>query len=271
MTSNWPCLLQQALGGRHVEDGEGRAADRVDRAEPGDAGDGHRPLRPLAGHADLVPELVVPLLRAGGVDHDLAGPDRPLARTSASWGCAFSLGLESPAEVRAAGALPSCLPSRPISLTKSLVPLMSKIAPEALSTSGSAATFVCSDSGTVALAAALDDLLAGDHGAGVLVRALEEVVEGLLHRVRQDEGPAHHRDAEDDRQRGQRRAQLAARAGPAASRSSSVRQPLHRARARRARRGPYSSSTVSPSARKTIRSATAAALASCVTIIVVWP
>jgi hypothetical protein len=60
------------------------------------------------------------------------------------------------------------------------------------------------------LGGALDDLLAGDHCTGVLVRALEEVVECLLHRVRQDEGPAHHRDAEDDRQRGERRAQLAA-------------------------------------------------------------
>ena len=177
----------------------------------------------------------------------------------------------SPSRSWAAASLPSCLPSRPISFTKSPVPLMSKIAPEALLTSGSAAHLRLQRLGHRGLGGALDDLLAGDHGTRVLVRAREQVVEGLLHRVREDEGAAHHRDAEDDRQRGERRAQLAAQQALERRGWSSVRSASPSCRAQRARRGPYSSSTISPSARKTIRSATAAALASCVTIIVVWP
>ena len=133
-------LVEQLLRRGHVEDGEGRAADRVDRAELGDAGDGHVPLRPLAatrrscrrpcsapswrcrrrsrpgrGRPPTCPDFSVVRVRA-------AGPARSPSR---SCGCCV---------------LPSCLPSRPISFTKSLVPLMSKIAPEALLTSGSAAT-----------------------------------------------------------------------------------------------------------------------------------
>src|SRR5205823_2432269 len=55
----------------------------------------------------------------------------------------------------------------------------------------------------------LEGGLARDHDVRVLVRLLEERVEGGVDRVRQDVAPADHRDAEDDREGGQHGAQLA--------------------------------------------------------------
>ena len=51
--------------------------------------------------------------------------------------------------------------------------------------------------------------LARDDDVGAGVRVDEDLVEGPLDRVREDVGAAHHRDAEDDRDRRQRGAQLA--------------------------------------------------------------
>ena len=147
---------------------------------------------------------------------------------------------------------------------------MSKIAPEALLTSGSASTFVCSDSGTVDLAAPLTISLpeitapvslyvpANRSSKAFFIvsvrtkvpltiatpRTIDSAVSAVrsLRPSRPWSVALHHRWA-------------SLSIVPSTACSSS----------------PYSSSTVSPSARKTIRSATAAALASCVTIIVVWP
>src|SRR3954466_8419287 len=115
----------------------------------------------------------------------------------------------------------------------------------------------------------LDDLLAGDDDAGVVVGGVEDVGERLLDGVGEDEGSADHRHAQHDGQGGEQRAGLAAQ------------QPLER----NARHRPVTSSRVSrivraevgprsltmfPSARNRMRSAIAAACASWVTITVVW-
>src|SRR5207248_3536616 len=110
----------------------------------------------------------------------------------------------------------------------------------------------------------------GDHGARVLVGLGEDRGEALVDRVGEDERAADHRDAEDDRERGQRRAQLAARETPEREAdhrpaSSSITVSTSCAVT------PPRSRTISPSSRKRIRSAIAAAFASCVTITVVWP
>ena len=166
--------------------------------------------------------------------------------------------------------LPSCLPSRPISFTKSPVPLMSKIAPEALLTSGSSATFVCSDSGTVDLAAPLTISLPEITApVSSYVPANRSSKAFFIVSVR-TKVPLTIATPRTIDERSERRAQLA------------PHQALQRRRGHRCLRlsimpstaassSPLTSSTVLPSARKTIRSATAAALASCVTIIVVWP
>src|SRR3712207_7249769 len=47
----------------------------------------------------------------------------------------------------------------------------------------------------------------GDDRVGLLVGGVEDAVERLLHRVREDVGPAHHGHADDDGERGEQRAQ----------------------------------------------------------------
>ena len=100
----------------------------------------------------------------------------------------------------------------------------------------------------------------------------EDRVERLVDRVGEDERAADHRDAEHDRDRRQRRPQLAAQQAlerERRSRSRRARSIVARISccARRGR-GRW---TIRPSARKRMRSAIAAARASCVTITVVWP
>src|SRR3954471_4341359 len=116
----------------------------------------------------------------------------------------------------------------------------------------------------------LDDLLAGDDDAGLVVGRVEDVGERLLDGVGEDEGAADHRDAQHDGQRGEQRAGLAAQealdrdAGHHPVTSSSVSRIVWAEDGAR-------SLTMLPSARKRMRSAIAAACASCVTITVVWP
>ena len=112
--------------------------------------------------------------------------------------------------------------------------------------------------------------LAADRRVGVGIRLAEDRVERLVDRVREDEGSAHHRDAEHDGERGQRRAELPPREPP-------ERDPDHVSVTSRivlrisSSPAPPRSLTISPSARKRMRSAEAAARASCVTITIVWP
>src|SRR5581483_2032039 len=98
----------------------------------------------------------------------------------------------------------------------------------------------------------------------------EDRRERLRDRVGEDERAAHHRDAEDDRQRGEERADLS----PQEALES---DPCHRALASciaastSAAVDSSRSRTMRPSAMKRIRSASAAAPASWVTMTIVWP
>ena len=64
--------LEQLLRRRHVEDGEGRAAERVDVAVPGDADDLHREDARVDGDLRGVADREAVLARGVLVDHDLA-------------------------------------------------------------------------------------------------------------------------------------------------------------------------------------------------------
>ena len=113
-------------------------------------------------------------------------------------------------------------------------------------------------------------LLARDHDVRAGVRVDEDGVERLVDRVREDVGAAHHRDAEDDRKRREEGPQLAP--GHAAERDLDHLRVISSSAASTAcSSAPGSSLTISPSARKRIRSAVAAARASCVTMTSVWP
>ena len=111
---------------------------------------------------------------------------------------------------------------------------------------------------------------AGDHGVRALTGLVEDRVERLVDRVREDVGAAHHRDPEHDRDRGQDRTQLAAEQALHGELDHAVVIASSAARISGCvERG--SSLTILPSARKSTRSAMAAARGSCVTITVVWP
>ena len=111
---------------------------------------------------------------------------------------------------------------------------------------------------------------AGDHRVRALTGLVEDRVERLVDRVREDVGAAHHRDPEHDRDRGQDRAQLAAEQTLQGELDHAVVIASSAARISGCvERG--SSLTILPSARKSTRSAMAAARGSCVTITVVWP
>src|SRR5207302_3769738 len=109
-----------------------------------------------------------------------------------------------------------------------------------------------------------------DRRARVLVGLREDRREALVDRVREDEGAADHRHAEHDRKGGERRAELPPR-------EALQSDPDHRAvssfmtASTSAAVVCWSSRTISPSARKRMRSAIAAAPGSCVTMTVVWP
>src|SRR5438046_841792 len=114
------------------------------------------------------------------------------------------------------------------------------------------------------------DLLPRYHDRCLLVWLREDAVEGLVERVGEDERRADHSRAEHDRERGEDGAGLAAE-------QSFERDGNHRAltscmaASTSAAVEPRTSLTIWPSARKRIRSASAAALASWVPITVVWP
>src|SRR5262249_61663192 len=64
--------------------------------------------------------------------------------------------------------------------------------------------------GRVRLVREVERRLAGDGRVGAAVDLGEDPVERALDRVREDVRPGHHRDAEDDRDRGEDRAELPA-------------------------------------------------------------
>src|SRR5207237_1241720 len=117
---------------------------------------------------------------------------------------------------------------------------------------------------------ARDRRMGGDDGARVPVGLREDRLEALVDRVREDECTADHRDAEHDRERRQRRAELppgeALQGDAGHSALSSFITASTSAGSERGR-----SRTIRPSARKRTRSAIAAARGSWVTMTVVWP
>src|SRR4029079_14676728 len=128
----------------------------------------------------------------------------------------------------------------------------------------------CGDRDAAAARGVLDDLLAADDRVGVGRRLGGQITEGLLQRVREHERAGYHRDADDDGEGGQQGAELA---GREALEGNADHRPLTRSSVARmswAVEAPRSS-TMWPSARNRMRSAIAAACASCVTMTVVWP
>ena len=202
-------LVEEPLRGREVEDRHRRAAERRDAADLDDAGDAESLLRAACDDADRLADREV--LLAGGV-----GVDRDLVRRRPASAPAVELERVEPLVAggstlkASAGAPPPeiTLPSRPTSWAQSRDTALRRGDARQAPHPRRAAT-----AGTTAAAAPLlrapDRALAGDHGVGVLVDLGEDRAERGLDRVREHVGAAHHRDAEHDRDRGQRGPQLA--------------------------------------------------------------
>src|SRR5581483_1718766 len=112
--------------------------------------------------------------------------------------------------------------------------------------------------------------LAGDRRVRADIDVGEDRVERARDRVREHVRAAHRRDPEDDRERGQTRAELAS---PERAEGDAEHQAVSSSIAAITVRWSERprSLTISPSFRNRIRSAIAAARGSCVTITVVWP
>ena len=257
---------EQRLRGRDVEDRERQLADRVEAGEPRDAGDREFPDRAARRDADPVADGQVVLLSGAGVDRRLRRSRRPAARGQPQRvePARARARVDAEADGRVAGRdrLAAAVDEPravddPARCRFDLGPRRDPVEQGGRH-------------GGIAARRSLDDRLARDDGVRAGVGAGEERVDRPIHPVGERVGPADHGDAEDDRQRGQRGAQLAAREAPerdpdhralTSSIAASTSCALERPRSR----------TMRPSARKTMRSAIAAALGSCVTITVVWP
>src|SRR5439155_11806926 len=112
--------------------------------------------------------------------------------------------------------------------------------------------------------------LAGDDGVRVRVRLGEDVVEGAVDRVGEDEGAADHRDTQDDRERGEDCAELAPREPAQRDPDHCSVTSLTVSRICCSSAAPRSL-TMRPSARNKIRSAIVAPRASWVTMTMFWP
>ena len=165
-------------------------------------------------------------------------------------------------------ALPIACPSRRRASTSSSIEPCADSTPGRLSTLLSTAAEKAGAS--LAAVAGLDRDLGADDRVGGLVRVAVDAVEALAERVGEDEGAADHRDAEHDRERGERRAELAAEQAFEGDLDHRAVTASSASRISWADDGPRSL-TIRPSARKRMRSAIAAAWASWVTITVVWP
>ena len=204
-----PDLLEESLCGREVEAGERRSADREARAELDDARDPHvlrpgpRPARRRSPRPRSPPSPPSPCRR------------RPRSAPATSPSMSVSgLKTESPFAIEKPrfGAPPktTAFPSSPMNCVASESTL-----PSACATSGSSRTCGSSDSSRVGcghpgLVSDVEGRLARDDGVRALADVGEDPVERLVDRVGQDERPADHRDAEDDRDRRERGAELPA-------------------------------------------------------------
>ena len=146
--------------------------------------------------------------------------------------------------------------------------------PTASATSGRRRIFGSSDSAKGGAVVVLFSLLRsnadlpGHRRVGAAVDRGEDPAERPLDRVGEDVGAGDERDAEDDRDRSQRRAQLAPRHAPQRDVDHALSEFITASTSAGSACLP-SWRTICPSARKRMRSAIAAARASCVTITVV--
>ena len=257
--------VEDLLRGLDVPDGDAAEAERVDLAVARRAGDLVAVLPGGGVDDDGVAELVVLLVRRPGVDHDLIAAVGP--------GAGLEVERAEPRVVLVVAGADALLGDGLAVLADDVgaVDLVRHdqaaggldlgLRPDLVEERGGQCD-------AAAVGGVLDDLLALDDGVGLLVRRIEEPGEGLLHRVGEDERAADHRDADDDGERGEQRADLATRESLQRNRPhrpltcssvSRISCAVERPRSR----------TMSPSARKSTRSAIAAACASWVTMTVV--
>jgi hypothetical protein len=259
-------LVEEPLGGAELECGDLRAPERLDRPVLDDAGDAELAHGPERADADRVARLQALLLCGRAVDGDLPATPRP---ASLHDGERVEARLGGGVDGECRGA-PAALDHLPVLADE---PGFVEYRPV-----GALDLRECADlrqdGGREALGRGLfiptEALLADDDRVGVRVGVREDRVEALRDRVREDVGAADHRDAEHDRQRGERGTELASGQplegdGDHRPLTSSIASRIWWALAR------PSSFTTWPSARNRIRSAIAAAFASWVTITVVWP
>ena len=264
-----PSLPSMRLGGLDVPDRERGAADRVDAADLGDARQRERARRPVGADADGVADREVVAGRSRLVDHDLVRPRRPRALDELERAEPLVGRVEAETERRIVARDRLALLVQDLGLVG--------VASEVEDRAGGIAHLgqrlhvgehVLGDDRAAALRP-VEQLAAADDGVGLVVGRREDVRERPLDGVGQHEAAADHRDAEHDRDRRQARPHLAAEQAlqcneghrPTALRTSRISACDERP----------SSLTISPSARKSTRSAIVAAFGSCVTITVVCP
>ncbi len=261
--------VEQLLRRCDVEDRERSAAERLDAGVLGGSDELEVLHRREGRHLHLVAHLVALILRRPGVDDDLVRAGRPtpvleLERVEPGVG-----GVDTKAE---GGRV---LHDRLAAVVEDLHGRLLEDAPDGgvdLVVRADLLQHRCGDrrrrrrlafEADVGRRRRHDSVSAG-------VGLDEDPVERTVDRVREDERPADHRDAEDDGDRGQNGPELPAREAPKGdpdhvSVTSRIVSRICSSPA------PPRSLTMLPSARNRTRSADEAARASCVTITIVWP
>ncbi len=204
--------VEQLLRGGEVEDGEGRRPEGVDVAELGDPGDLEVLLRLERRDLDRVSDLVVLPVRRARVDHYLAVPLGPRALDEVERVEAVDLGAGLDAEAEAGCALG--VDRLAVGADDLRVGLVRDRAGRGLDVRerGDLIDHRLVDGRGLRLDALEADFgaLPRDDDVGPRIGLVEDGRERLVDRVREDVGAAHHRDPEDDRERGERRPELAA-------------------------------------------------------------
>ena len=205
--SSWPSFWNSVCAVGRSKIAMRRAADRRDAAELGDADDAERLRRAVHRHADLSARPGSRACRPSPLSIAIsfgAAGQRPATSFSGlkSWSRGLTLKPRfgaPPVEID--------LPLRPTRWVWSY-----STPPTASWTPGQALDLGeqrLRNRGRGRVVRVAERRLAADDRVGVLVRDGEDRVEALLDRVGEDVGARHHRDAEDDRERGQHGAQLA--------------------------------------------------------------
>ena len=193
--------VEEHLRRRDVEDGHRRAADR-DAGELHDSHDAELLDRAAGLNADRVADLVVLVARRAAVDCDLLRAARPSAgREHEGVEALIRPRLDAEGEVgRAVTADELAVAPHQLGLVVGEgagCRLHVRQGPDLREQRLREARRL----DRVAVCVGVERGLAADHDVGVLVRLRDDRVEGAVHRVRQDERAAHHRDAEHDRER----------------------------------------------------------------------